>query len=137
MFPEGFVGNLQQFNWFSTSLVKFIFIEEAVFNRYGKLSRLFKDRRQISLVILINFYSSWNHGSSHPEVFCKKVVLRNFTKFTGKHLCQRSFLLISCRPEALLKKSLWHRCFPVNFAKCQRTFFLAENLRWLLLESTI
>ena len=32
--------------------------------------------------------------SSHPEVLCKKVVLRNFTKFTGKpgkHLCQSLF----------------------------------------------
>ena len=27
----------------------------------------------------------------HPEVFCKKVVLRNFEKFTGKHLCQSLF----------------------------------------------
>ena len=27
-----------------------------------------------------------------PEVFCKKGVLRNFTKFTGKHLCQSLFL---------------------------------------------
>ena len=26
--------------------------------------------------------------SSRPEVFCKKGVLKNFTKFTGKHLCQ-------------------------------------------------
>ena len=26
-----------------------------------------------------------------PEVFCKKGVLRNFTKFTGKHLCQSLF----------------------------------------------
>ena len=25
--------------------------------------------------------------SSRPEVFCKKDVLRNFAKFTGKHLC--------------------------------------------------
>ena len=25
--------------------------------------------------------------SSRPEVFYKKGVLRNFTKFTGKHLC--------------------------------------------------
>ena len=25
---------------------------------------------------------------SRPEVFCKEGVLRNFTKFTGKHLCQ-------------------------------------------------
>ena len=23
-----------------------------------------------------------------PEVFCKKDVLENFIKFTGKHLCQ-------------------------------------------------
>ena len=26
-----------------------------------------------------------------PEVFCEKGVLRNFTKFTGKHLCQSLF----------------------------------------------
>ena len=25
--------------------------------------------------------------SSRPEMFCKEKVLRNFTKFTGKHLC--------------------------------------------------
>ena len=29
---------------------------------------------------------------SRPEVFCKNDVLRNFTKFTGKHLCQGLFL---------------------------------------------
>ena len=28
------------------------------------------------------------HGSSHPDKFRKKGVLRNFTKFTGKHPCQ-------------------------------------------------
>ena len=27
-----------------------------------------------------------------PEVFCKKGVLRNFAKFTGRHLCQSLFL---------------------------------------------
>ena len=26
-----------------------------------------------------------------PEVFCKKGILRNFAKFTGKHLCQSLF----------------------------------------------
>ena len=44
--------------------------------------------------------------SSRPEAFCEKGVLRNFTKFTGKNLCQR----------------LWPRCFPVNFVKFLRTF---------------
>ena len=29
--------------------------------------------------------------SSRPEVFCKKGVLENFTKFTGKHLYQSLF----------------------------------------------
>ena len=34
-----------------------------------------------------------NIRSSCPEVFCKKDVLRNFAKFTVKHLCQISFLI--------------------------------------------
>ena len=29
--------------------------------------------------------------SSYPEEFCKKGVLRSFSKFTGKHLCQSLF----------------------------------------------
>ena len=45
----------------------------------------------------------------------KKGVLRSFTKFTGKHLCQ------SLKPATLLNKRLWHRCFTVNFAKFLRT----------------
>ena len=41
------------------------------------------------------------------------------------------------RPVTLLKKKLWHRCFPVNFAKFLRTHFLIEHLRRLLLELLI
>ena len=63
--------------------------------------------------------------SSRPEVFCKKGVRRNFEKFTGKHLCQSLFFN--------KKHRLWHRCFPVIFAKFLRTPFLTEHLRWLLL----
>ena len=33
----------------------------------------------------------------------------------------------------LLKKRLWHRCFPVNLAKFPRTRFFTEHLWWLLL----
>ena len=56
---------------------------------------------------------------SRPEVFCKKGALRNFAKFTGKHLCQSLFFnkVAGLRPATLLKKRLWHRYFPVNFAK--------------------
>ena len=56
-------------------------------------------------------------GSTCPDVFCKRGILRNFTKFTGKHLYQSLFLnkVAGLRPATLLKKRLWHRCFPVNF----------------------
>ena len=74
--------------------------------------------------------------SSRPKVFCKKCVLKNFAKFTGKHLCQSLLFnkVAGLRPANLLIKRLWHRCFPVNFAKFLRTPFLTEHLRWLLLK---
>ena len=36
-------------------------------------------------------------------------------------------------PATLLKKRLWHRCFPVNFPKFLRAPFLIQHLRSLLL----
>ena len=76
------------------------------------------------------------HSRSHPEVFCEKGVLRNFAKFTGKHLCQSLFLnkVVGLRPAALLKKRLWHKCFPANFAKYLRTPLLPKNHSRLLVE---
>ena len=38
-----------------------------------------------------------SYRSSRREVFCKKGVLRNFTKFTGEQLCHSVFLLESAR----------------------------------------
>ena len=56
--------------------------------------------------------------SSHPEVFCKKGVLRNFTKFIGKHLCQSLFFnkvaglsLLFNTKYSLLSHSLLSHCF--------------------------
>ena len=65
----------------------------------------------------------------------KKGVLRNFTKFTGKHLCQSLFFnkVAVLRPANLLKKGLWQSCFPVNFAKFRRTHFLQNTSGRLLL----
>ena len=46
------------------------------------------------------------YRSSQPEVFCKKDVLSNFAKFTGKHLCQSLFFnkVAGLRPATLLKR---------------------------------
>ena len=65
----------------------------------------------------------WSIRSSRPELFYKKGVLRNFARFTGKHLCWSLFFnkVAGLKPPTLLKKRLWHRCFPVNFAKFLRT----------------
>ena len=70
-------------------------------------------------------------------MFCKKGVLRNFTKFTGKHLCQSIFFNKVAGPVTLFKKRLWQRCFPLNFVRFLRTPFLKEHLWWLLLRGDI
>ena len=86
-----------------------------------------------------------HYRSSRRELFCKKGVLRNLAKFTGRHLWQSLFfnkvpglgpatlLKKSLRTATLLKKRPQRRCFPVSFAKFGRTPFLVEHLRWLLL----
>ena len=73
--------------------------------------------------------------SSHQMYSIIKGVLRNFAKFTGKHLCQSLFFnkVVVLSPVSLLKKRLWQRCFPVNFVKFLRTHFLQKTSRRLLL----
>ena len=43
---------------------------------------------QQKLLCLISNRNHCYQKSSRPEMFCKKGVLKNFTKFTGKQLCQ-------------------------------------------------
>ena len=57
----------------------------------------------------------------YKEVFYKKGVLRNFPKFTGKHLCQSLFF-----NKVLGLYTSW------KHQKTRATFF-TEQLRWLLL----
>ena len=79
------------------------------------------------LQMLLRIELSWEKvliRSSHRRCSIKEGVLRNFSKFTGKHLCQSLFfnkVAGSCRHEAtLLKKRFWHAYFPVNFEKFLR-----------------
>ena len=53
-----------------------------------------------------------------PGVFCKKGVLKDFAKFTRKHLCW-SFFWTKLQAEAFncIKNRLHHRCFAANFVK--------------------
>ena len=71
----------------------------------------------------------WCFRSSRPEVFGKRGVLRNFAKFTGKHLCRSLFfnIVAGLRPTTFLKKILRYRCFPVNLVKFLRKPFLQNT----------
>ena len=81
---------------------------------FGKLPR---NTRHPMVETSERFFLMWllqrNVKSSRSEVFCKKSVLRNFTKFTGKHRRQSLFFnkVAGPRPVTLLKKRLWHRCY--------------------------
>ena len=79
-------------------------------------------------MVIINL----TNRNSRLEVFFKKGALKNFSKFTGKHLCRSLFFnkVAGLTPATLLKKRLRHRCFPVNFEKLLRTPFLIEQLWW-------
>ena len=82
------------------------FFPAALKYKKGKISQFIKIKSNsiFSVKLLsrlrLNF-SHLNERSSRPEVFCKKGVLRNLAKFTGKHLCQR---LLCLRPATVLKK---------------------------------
>ena len=68
-------------------------------------------------------------------VFCKKGALKNFAKFTGKHLCQSLFFdkVAGLRPATLLKMRFCHSCFFGEFCKIFQNAFLqntSEQLLW-------
>ena len=115
---------------------------DSVFNGIDKHARLIEslklgvkttqEQRQKIYANTSSQFEKWRYQmfrSSYQRCSVTKVVLRNFAKFTGKHLCQ----CLMCQPATLLKKRLWHRCFPVNFAKFLRTSFSQNTSRRLLL----
>ena len=87
-----------------------------------------------NIYLKIHLDGTENNRSSHPEIFCKKYVLKKFPKSTGKHLCQGLFFnkIAGIRPATLLDSGTG--VFSVNFAKYLRAPFLMEHLWWPLLE---
>ena len=67
--------------------------------------------------------------SSHRRCSVKKGVLRNFTKFTAKHLCQSLFFnkVAGLKPAKLLKKRL-AQVFSCEFCEISKNTFSLEQL---------
>ena len=73
---------------------------------------------------------------SQRRCFMKKGALKNFKICTGNCLCKSLFLnkVTGLSSATLLKKRLWHKCFPENFAKLIRTPILKKICDRLLME---
>ena len=65
-------------------------------------------------------------SSSRPEVFWKKVFYE-MPQNSLENACVRVSFLINSLFSTLLKKRLWRRWLPVNFAKFIRTSFLQKT----------
>ena len=120
--------------FYDVLLIHHIFLTETKYSecQKTKISFLILFLKSCSVngnVVLFEIFAELISRSSRPEVFFEKRVLKNFAKFTGKHLCQSLFFkkVAGVRPATLLKKRLWHRCFPVNFAKFLITSFLQNS----------
>ena len=62
--------------------------------------------------------------SSLPEVFCKKDVLGNFAKFTGKHLCQSLFFnKVAGGACNFIKKETLTQVFSCEFCEISKNTF--------------
>ena len=89
---------------------------------YVKKSQRVYILRHSSCLVVFDSVMDWssrpNLRSSCYQMFCKKVVIRNFTKFTGKLRCSCLFLI-----------KLQLR-FPVNFRNYKKIFL---NKLWCLL----
>ena len=91
---------------------------------------------QVSLSDCIYILRYWvSIQKQPPEVFYEKRCSLNFRRIQGNHLFQSLFFskVAGLRSATLLKRRLWHRCFPVNFAKFLRTAFLQNTSERLLL----
>ena len=76
---------------------------------------------------------NWDIQKQPPGVFYNKGVLRNFIKFTGKHLCQ-SLILIKLQGEAynFIKKETLAQLFPCEFCEIYKNTSFQNTGRLLL-----
>ena len=66
--------------------------------------------------------------SSRPEVLCWKGALENFSKFTGKHLCQGLILIKLLEACNVIKKEVLAQAFSGKFCEIFKNTFSTEQL---------
>ena len=96
-----------------------------------KLINIWSTANQCSIFLIISTLDShftqwWWKQKQPPEVFCKGVqgvlgVLRNFAKFTGKHLCKSLFFLFWNFSEHLFYRTPPDVCFGEKFFRATKS----------------
>ena len=109
-------GHLHSLN----NLTVFLQSSELIETRLFRFANMFYHGHQA-------WWISWalHLEKFRSSLFCKKGVLRNFEKFTEQHMCQSLFFnkVAGLTSATLLKKRLWHSCFPVNFCESSKNNF--------------
>ena len=84
---------------------------------------------QMKILLSVHCKSVYAEAATRGVLY-KNVFLKTSQNSQQKNLCQGLFFnkVAGLKPATLLKKILWHRCFPVNFVKCLRIRFLQAHL---------
>ena len=85
------------------ALIRWILLDEKLHHGYFSMKKFYRKNTFLTAEVVARRCSK------------KEGVLRNHRVFLNK------------------KKTFWHMCFPVNFAKFLTTPFFTEHLRWLIL----
>ena len=116
--PFHFISISLLFSFFSSSLLAFWSVLLTCFTYLKMKWQIYVGWLLCNVIILI-------FRSSHQSCSIKKMFLE---------VSQNSQENICARVSFLIKKRLWHRCFPTNFAKFLRTPFLQNTSGRLLLD---
>ena len=120
--------------YYLKNLIKVPFFLSEPWKPFSHLSQSYKPHYKILALwwktsLIVKDWLSLHHRCSIKKVFL------DISQNSQENTCARVSFLMKLRPATLLKKRLWHRCFPVNFDEFLKTPFLTEHLRWLLLKS--
>ena len=126
------VGDLKHFLWSLFSIKSNTDSQEfstkkmqCNWNNFLKFSILFSQISRMEFVLM----DKWNYRSSHPEVFCKTGVLRNYAIFTRKHLCLSLFFkkVVDWNLQFYKKETL-AQVFSYEFCEIFKNTFFTEHL---------
>ena len=111
----------------SIFLPKFCNFNNSYINDYylGVFTSLITIQQYIIIKVFI-----CKNGSSHRRCSVKKGVLRSFTKFAGKYVCQGLFLIkvqaLACN---IIKNQTLAKVFSCEFYEISNNAFFTEHLR--------